>query len=80
MSSRPPAAENAPPTPLAEPDQPLHQRPRCRTVCDEAYGEPAQGIAPGTPSEEIADYQCPTCEAPTTEFVAVRTPLFSIIN
>ncbi len=70
-------AEETPPTPLAELSQPLlYQCPRCRTVYEAAYGEPAQSIAPGTPFSDLVDYRCPTCEAPAAEFVAVRNPQY----
>ncbi|WP_262903296.1 rubredoxin [Hymenobacter psoromatis] len=69
------APPEPPPTPAAAPDQPpLHQCPRCFTVYDEADGDPAQGIAPGTPWGALAGYACPTCEAPKEEFAAVPTP------
>jgi len=59
----------------AAPDQPpLHQCRRCFTVYDEVYGDPAQGIEPGTPFASLAAYACPTCEAPQETFGAVGTP------
>ena len=71
------AAEEAPAPPAVEPAEPsMYQCPRCRTVYDEAYGEPAQGIAPGTPFEALTTYYCSTCEAPAALFVAVGTPQF----
>jgi len=61
------------PTP-AEPDQPLlHQCRRCFTVYDEAGGDPAQGIAPGTPWAALAACTCPTREAPQELFAVVQT-------
>ncbi|WP_158022740.1 rubredoxin [Hymenobacter coccineus] len=43
---------------------------------DAAYGEPAQGIAPGTPFDALIGYECSTCGAPAALFEAVRTPHF----
>ena len=61
----------------AEPTEPaaapgLYQCRHCRTVYDEALGEPAQGIAPGTPWVALVAYACPTCEADRGEFAEVR--------
>ncbi|TDN38457.1 rubredoxin [Hymenobacter sp. UV11] len=71
----------APPTPPVEPNQPpLHQCRRCFTVYDEADGDPAQGVAPGTPWAALATYACPTCEAPKELFVAVGSPHAYIVN
>lgn len=71
------AAEEAPavaPAPAAS-GQPsasesvgLPRCPRCFTVYDVAYGDVAQGVAPGTPWEALVDYHCPTCEAPAAGF------------
>ena len=41
---------------------------RCLTVYDAEYGDPAQGILPGTSWSELPAYCCPTCEAPATDF------------
>ncbi|NML67502.1 rubredoxin [Hymenobacter sp. RP-2-7] len=67
------------PAPLLEPAAPaapayqptLHQCRHCLTVYDAAYGDPAQGAAPGTPFEELLAYYCPTCDAPATDFASV---------
>jgi len=53
---------------------PLHQCRRCFTVYDEAYGDAAQGIAPGTAFTTLTAYNCPTCEATRESFVSVPTP------
>ncbi|MFD1470476.1 rubredoxin [Hymenobacter caeli] len=60
----PPAAPAGPP--------PLHQCRHCRTVYEAALGEPAQGVAPGTPWAALVGYRCPTCDAPAADFAAVR--------
>ena len=65
-----PAAELAPAAAVVA-YAPAASLPRCRrcfTVYDAAYGDPAQGIAPGTPWEALTDYCCPTCDAPAAEF------------
>jgi rubredoxin len=63
----------APPVPsTAQP--PLHQCRHCGTVYDEAYGDPAQQVAAGTPFGALASYQCPTCDADLADFVAVASP------
>ena len=65
-----PKLEKAPAAP-AEPagQPPLHQCRHCRTVYDEAFGDPEQGIEPGTPWAALPAYHCPTCEAPAADFV-----------
>lgn len=41
----------------------------CLTVYDEQYGDPEQGVAPGTPFREIhADWVCPLCGGPKADF------------
>ncbi|MGI4733564.1 MAG: rubredoxin [Janthinobacterium lividum] len=78
------AATTLPPTPLNEPpasgpelgQPPLYQCQRCRTVYDEAYGDEAQGIAPGVAFAALSSYQCPTCDAPKKSFLVVATPYF----
>ena len=82
-AASPPAApmSEPPPTPPTEPDQPLlHQCRRCFTVYEEADGDPAQGIAPGTPWAALSTYCCPTCEAPKEAFVAVGSPHSFTVN
>jgi rubredoxin len=45
----------------------------CLTHYAEQYGDPEQGIPPGTPFEKIApDYSCPLCGAPRTDFSALE--------
>jgi rubredoxin len=63
----------APPVPSAA-QPPLHQCRHCGTVYDEAYGDPAQQVAAGTPFGALAGYQCPTCDADLADFVAVASP------
>jgi len=71
----PPAAEEVMPAVAPAPaTAPLHQCRRCFTVYDEDYGDPAQGLAPGTPFASLPAYACPTCEAPKEDFVAVGEP------
>ena len=41
----------------------------CGHVYDPALGDPSQGIAPGTPFEDLpADWHCPRCKRPKTAF------------
>lgn len=41
----------------------------CLTVYDEQYGDPGQGVAPGTPFGEIhPDWHCPVCDAAKADF------------
>jgi rubredoxin len=63
----------APPV-LSAAHPPLHQCRHCGTVYDEAYGDPAQQVAAGTPFGALAGYQCPTCDADLADFVAVTSP------
>ncbi|WP_426059185.1 rubredoxin [Hymenobacter sp. B1770] len=55
----------------------LPQCPRCFTVYDAAYGDPAQEVAPGTLWEELPDYRCSTCETPAAEFTRWHEPAFA---
>ncbi|MGI4835396.1 MAG: rubredoxin [Janthinobacterium lividum] len=64
-----PVLQNAPAAPAEPTGQlPLPQCRHCRTVYDATYGDPAQGVAPGTPWAALTGYACPTCEAPASEF------------
>ena len=69
----------APPTPSPLPEAAiaaaLPRCPRCFTVYDVAYGDPAQGIAAGTPWAALTAYRCPTCEAPAADFVLWEEPV-----
>ncbi len=47
----------------------IYQCKHCLTIYDEQYGDAACGIAPGTKFEDIAHYNCPTCDAPGDDFV-----------
>ena len=41
----------------------------CGYIYDPAIGDPDNGIAPGTPFEELPDdWECPVCGAPKEEF------------
>jgi len=41
----------------------------CQYVYDPAEGDPENGIAPGTPFEDLPDdWVCPLCGAPKSEF------------
>jgi rubredoxin len=41
----------------------------CGFVYDPAEGDPASGVAPGTPFEKISgDWVCPVCGAPKDAF------------
>ena len=43
--------------------------PACGFVYDEAEGDPANGIAPGTKFEDLpASYVCPWCGVPAEQF------------
>jgi len=69
----PAAGPDGPPAPLTEDTPtagaaPLPRCPRCLTVYDATYGDPAQGIAAGTPWAALGGYRCSTCEAPATAF------------
>ncbi|MBO2012527.1 rubredoxin [Hymenobacter negativus] len=55
--------------------------PRCRhclSVYDAVYGDPAQGIMPGTAWQVLAAYVCPTCEAPAADFEWWQEPLAAV--
>ena len=45
----------------------------CGFIYDEEKGEPAKGIEPGTPWEEVAaGYKCSSCGVPKKSFVKVE--------
>ncbi|WP_019990604.1 rubredoxin [Rudanella lutea] len=51
---------------------PLYECPHCLTVYDEQYGDCLNGIAPGVSFANLpAEYACPTCDAPRSEFRSV---------
>lgn len=73
-------AETLAGVPVAEPAKPvekkvkkdkfLYQCPGCYSVYDAQWGEPDNGIEPGTAFSRLpADYQCPTCETEKQKFV-----------
>jgi rubredoxin len=67
------AEEPAAPTPKAD-VPPLYQCRHCGTVYEEAYGDPTQSVAAGTPFGMLTGYRCATCEAGAEHFVAVSSP------
>jgi len=47
----------------------------CGHVYDEALGDPATGIPPGTRWEDVpADWTCPDCGSPKSDFEPVPEP------
>lgn len=46
----------------------LYQCNCCLTRYDKAYGDPANNVEKGTEFTSLANYTCPVCEAPMTEF------------
>ena len=47
----------------------------CKYEYDPAQGDPTQGIAPGTPFEQLpADWKCPRCKQGKEKFVPVEEP------
>jgi rubredoxin len=46
----------------------------CLTIYDEQYGDPGQGIAPGTQFSDLSqNYQCAVCEASAADFKLIST-------
>jgi rubredoxin len=44
----------------------------CGYVYDPAKGDPARGVAPGTPFDALPDdWRCPDCRAPKADFTAL---------
>ena len=72
-ATAPPAAQRG--TATATPAVAVPRCRRCLTVYDAAYGDPAQGIAPGTAWRDLPAYTCPTCEAPVAEFELWNEPV-----
>lgn len=57
----------------------VHQCPNCLTVYDETFGEPESDIAPGVRFEQLpGSYNCPLCETPKKDFVAVDKSSLSL--
>ena len=57
-------AGNAPAT-----EKVLYRCCHCLTLYDQQYGDPENGIKPGTSFEQVSlDYNCPLCEGPKTDF------------
>ena len=51
----------------------VYQCPHCFTVYDEAYGDERQSVPAGVSFDKLpADYTCPTCDAPKTQFNVVE--------
>jgi len=45
----------------------------CGYIYDPELGDPDNGIAPGTPFEELPkDWECPNCGAPKSDFKEVK--------
>jgi len=44
----------------------------CLSRYDKQYGDPLNNVAPDTDFETIADYHCPVCDAPKTDFVLIE--------
>jgi rubredoxin len=50
----------------------VHQCRDCRTVYDPEFGDDLNGIPAGIPFSDLgADYACPACGAPKTEFIPI---------
>ena len=59
--------------PAPPPTREVLQCPRCTAVYDPVVGDPAAGVAPGTPATALpGDYACWTCGAPAGEFAATE--------
>jgi len=57
----------------------VYQCKHCLTVYDETFGEPANGIPPGTSFAALpASYCCPLCEAEKSDFVMAGKPGFQL--
>ncbi|MBO4593724.1 MAG: rubredoxin, partial [Bacteroidaceae bacterium] len=47
----------------------------CKYEYDPAQGDPTQGIAPGTPFEQLpADWKCPRCKKDKSVFEPIEEP------
>jgi rubredoxin len=67
-----PVEENATPAKKGTIEQDVHQCQECLTVYNAEYGDVVQGIAKGILFQELpADYCCPLCESPKTNFTAL---------
>ena len=45
----------------------------CGLIYDEEIGDPKQGIAPGTPYDQLPeDYECPGCYSEKTAFTKMQ--------
>ncbi|MGI4019934.1 MAG: rubredoxin [Janthinobacterium lividum] len=52
----------------------VYQCKNCLTIYDQFWGDELNGIVAGTNFADLIVYQCPTCDAPKADFVAVEKP------
>ncbi|RYE06726.1 MAG: rubredoxin, partial [Sphingobacteriaceae bacterium] len=55
----------------------VYQCKNCLTIYDQVYGDELNGISAGSDFLSLTDYECPTCEAPKSDFLAVEKVLVS---
>jgi rubredoxin len=53
----------------------VYQCKNCLTIYDQFWGDELNGIAAGTDFADLAVYNCPTCDAPKEDFLAVEKPV-----
>ncbi|MGI4750787.1 MAG: rubredoxin [Janthinobacterium lividum] len=58
----------------------VHQCKNCLTVYDQVWGDELNGVAAGTDFADLAVYQCPTCDAPKTDFMAVEKSISAFLS
>lgn len=61
-------AENS----LTQSRQIVYECTSCLSRYDKEYGDLLNNVAPGTAFEDLAEYNCPVCDAPKSEFSAVE--------
>ncbi|MGI4728483.1 MAG: rubredoxin [Janthinobacterium lividum] len=57
----------------------IYQCKNCLTVYDQVWGDALNDVAIDTDFLSLASYQCPVCEAPKTDFVAVEKLVVSLV-
>jgi rubredoxin len=64
-----PITDVAPPPSQHDPEKNNYHCRHCLTAYSQEYGDPAQGIQPGTSFEALPDtWACPICEAPKSDY------------
>ncbi len=70
--------EEVPGEPEEQTTHQVYQCKNCFTVYDEAFGDELNQVVAGTPFAAVANYSCPTCEAPKEDFMPVELQALTV--